>query len=319
VNGPLEYITPNMRPAQILILGGGFIGSSLADRLAKQGEKVVMLSRSALLRPIAGVEWRQGRLDDHSHLNELLPRSKALVFTATTSTPGRFQREPAREAEENLVPLLRMLEAVQEHPHIHLLYLSSGGALYGNPQNLPVVEDTTPAPLSYHAAGKAAAEHFLDVFAHQGYAVTVMRPSNVYGPGQIRKPGFGVVLTILEHIRNETPMEIWGDGETVRDYIYIDDLTHACMLALAATNAATYNIGSGEGCSIKALCRLAKQVTGQTLEIHHHPARDVDVKAIILDNTSFRTRYGWQPEVSLEQGLRNTWNWLLLHNRTTLR
>jgi UDP-glucose 4-epimerase len=259
---------------------------------------------------MSGVHWRQGRLDDTALLRELLPQCSSVVHAATTSTPGSYRQEPARDAEENLLPLLRVLEVLAEYKGVHLLYLGSGGALYGNPGRLPADESLMPQPLSYHAAGKAAAEQFLGVFARQGHPVTVLRPSNAYGPGQLVRVGFGVIPTLLSHLRDGTPMEVWGDGESVRDYLHIDDLVAACLAVLAAPHDGTFNVGSGKGISLNELCFLAERVTRRPLRMHRRPARSVDVRAVILDSRLLTSSYGWQPTVTLEQGLLSTWQWL---------
>jgi UDP-glucose 4-epimerase len=241
----------------------------------------------------------------------VLPGCHAVIHLATTSTPGTYSREPLREGEENLRPLLQLMQALDSCPTIPLVYLSSGGAIYGNPETLPVTEEHDMAPLSYHAAGKAAAEHFLGVFARQGHRVIILRPSNAYGPGQPLKTGFGVIPTLLEHLRRGTPMEIWGDGETVRDYLYIDDLVEACLKALHHPASGIYNVGSGEGHSLNELCRLAERITGRLLEPHYRPSRGGDVKAVVLDICRIRREMGWVPQVDLEEGLRRTWAKLL--------
>jgi len=294
----------------ILLLGGGFIGNTLAKRLAEQGKSVTVVSHRSPDRPIEGVNWRQGDLSDPTLMRELLSKSQSVVHLAATSTPGKYIHTPAREAEENLLPLLRLLELMGEETDIPLLFLSSGGAIYGNPVNLPATEKDVIAPLSNHAAGKASAEHFLGAFAHQGHPVTIIRPSNIYGPEQPLKSGFGLVRTLLEHIKHDTPVTIWGDGEIVRDYLYIDDLVTACLTILNSPMTGTFNIGSGLGYSINELCHLSEHVTDKKLIKNYQPERDVDIKTVILDNSHFRNNYTWKPQFTIEQGIHATWNWL---------
>ncbi|MDD3528641.1 MAG: NAD-dependent epimerase/dehydratase family protein [Gallionellaceae bacterium] len=295
----------------LLIGGNGFIGQALARALAARGEAVTVLSRRPPASAMAGVRWQPGDLNDLPLLATLLAESRAVVHLATTSTPGRHVREPARDAVENLLPLLRLLEAMNDRPELPLIYLSSGGAIYGDPAYLPVDERHVLAPLSHHAAGKAAAEQYLGVFARQGHATAILRPANVYGPGQPLQTGFGVIRTLLEHLRRGTPLTIWGDGETTRDFLHIDDMVAACLAVLDAPASGTFNLGSGNGLSLNALCRLVERVTGRAMAIRHQPARGVDVQTVILDSSAFRQRYGWQPRVSLDEGLRATWQWLL--------
>lgn len=295
---------------KILILGGGFISHALTKRLVENGLDVTVISRSTPEHLPEGTDWLQGDLSDRILIQKILPRCRTVVHLASTSTPNHHIHAPSSEAEENLLPLLRLLEILGDHSGIPLLYLSSGGAIYGNPTTLPVPEAHCLAPLSNHAASKAAAEHFLGVFAHQGNHVTILRPSNIYGPEQPMKSGFGVIRTLLEHIKHGTPMTIWGDGSIVRDYLYIDDMIDACIAVLSNPVNGTFNVGSGKGISINSLSRLVEQITGKTLDLRYQPARSVDVKEVVLNNTSIRNQYSWEPRYSIEQGIDVTWEWL---------
>ncbi|MFZ2333456.1 MAG: NAD-dependent epimerase/dehydratase family protein [Sideroxyarcus sp.] len=295
----------------LLLGGGGFIGQALARRLAELGEPVMVVARNAPIHTFPGVVWRRGDISDTALIKEVLTGCRAVIHLATTSTPGTYSREPLREGEENFLPLLRLMQTLDSSPELPLLYLSSGGAIYGNPQTLPVTEEHLLAPMSYHAAGKAAAEHFLGVFARQGHRVAILRPSNVYGPGQPHKASFGVIRSLLEHLRRGTSMEIWGDGETVRDYLYIDDLVEACLKTLEHPVSVTFNVGNGAGYSLNELCQLAQRVTGRQLELRYRPARTGDVKAVVLDVGRIRRETGWMPLVNLEEGLHRTWAKLL--------
>lgn len=294
----------------ILLLGGGFIGQALAGRLAENGQSATIISRSTYEHQTNNINWLQGDLNDAELLRKQLSKCRAVVHLASTSTPGCHVHTPTGEVAENLVPLLRLLEVMGDHTDIPLVFLSSGGAIYGNPTTLPVSETHALAPLSNHAAGKAAAEHFLGVFAHRGHPVTILRPSNVYGPNQSLRSGFGVIRTILENIKRGTPMTIWGDGNIIRDYLYIDDLVTACIRTLQNPAGGVFNIGSGMGHSIIQLCALAERVTGKPLIRDYQPARGVDVQNIALDSFRFRKLYDWRPLVTMEHGLRTTWEWL---------
>ncbi|MES9903792.1 MAG: NAD-dependent epimerase/dehydratase family protein [Sedimenticola sp.] len=297
----------------ILILGGGFIGQALAKRLVENGQPVTIVSRNMPEHLTRGINWQQGDLGDLTLMHKMLPKCRAVIHLASTSTPGHHVHAPAREAEENLLPLLRLLEMMSDHPDLPLVFLSSGGAIYGHPATTPVSETHALAPLSNHAAGKAAAEHFLGVFAHQGYPVTILRPSNVYGPNQPLKSGFGIVRTLLENLKRGTNMTIWGDGKIVRDYLYVDDLISACLAVLENPSVGTFNIGSGLGYSINELCMLAEQVTGKRLNLCYQAKRSVDVRTVVLDNSAFRCHYTWQPQHTVKQGIQTTWKWLQDH------
>lgn len=295
---------------RILILGAGFIGVALARRLAQQGKAVTLVSRSVPASNLEGVACRAGNLGDTSLMEELLSDCSHVVHAASTSTPGSHLSDPAADGRENLLPLLSLLQQLSHHDTKPLVYLSSGGSIYGNPQALPVAETHPLNPLSYHAAGKAAAEKYLGVYAQQGHPVTILRPSNVYGPGQLPRPGFGVIPTLLDHALQGTPVTIWGDGENIRDYLYIDDTVDAIAAVLDQPRSGTFNLGSGSGTSLNTLCKLVEGVTGKPLERLRQSPRSVDVREIVLDTRRFRDAFGCSPAVGIEQGIRNTWDWL---------
>jgi UDP-glucose 4-epimerase len=295
--------------SEILLLGGGFIGTALANKLTAEGRQVYVLAPNA---PFAAMNahFLQGGLDNPELLAKLLPRCSTVIHLASATTPGNSASQPVRELE-NLAPSLRLLEALQAYPEIHLIFFSSGGTIYGNPQRLPVHEDDPVAPLSYHGAGKVALEAFFHAFRGRSQAVTILRPSNAYGPAQALKSSFGLVRTMLEHARYGTPLEIWGDGENVRDFIYIDDITEACARFVALPqDSGTYNLGSGRGYSINQVRRIVEQVTGYELKTVCHPARGIDVRAVVLDISRLNARLSWKPKTSLEEGVKHTWNWL---------
>jgi UDP-glucose 4-epimerase len=293
----------------LLLGGGGFIGTALANKLTAEGRQVHVLAPNA---PSAAMNahFLQGGLDNPELLAKLLPCCSTVIHLASATTPGNSASRPVRELE-NLAPSLRLLDALQAYPEIHLIFFSSGGTIYGNPQRLPVHEDDPVAPLSYHGAGKVALEAFFHAFRGRSQAVTILRPSNAYGPAQALKSSFGLVRTMLEHARYGTPLEIWGDGENVRDFIYIDDITEACARFVALPqDSGTYNLGSGRGYSINQVRRIVEQVTGYELKTVCHPARGIDVRAVVLDISRLNARLSWKPQTSLEEGVRRTWNWL---------
>lgn len=299
-----------MIPTHVLLLGGGFIGTALAKRLALSGKEVHVLARHPPCSNIEGVHWHLGDIRNRHLLENLLSGCNTVIHLASTTTPGTSARFPLLEVD-NLFPTLSVLDALQRFPHIHLVYFSSGGTLYGNPARLPVTENTPLDPLSFHGAGKASQEMFLQAFRAQGRAVTILRPANAYGPGQPLKAGFGLVRTVLEKLHKDEPIEIWGEGEAVRDYVYIDDVTAACSIFVdLPDDNGTYNIGSGEGHSINELIRLAGQVTGKKPEVIYRPSRRSDVVKVVLDISRLRAM-GWAPKTDLSEGLSRTWEWMV--------
>lgn len=301
----------------ILILGGsGYVGQALLPHLLATGRQVHVVARHRVPLPnVPNLIAHWTALDDVSMLRAVLPHCQCVVHCASDSTPGSSANHPALETELNIMPTLRFLDLLQEYGGIHLIFLSSGGTIYGNPAIIPVKESCPLAPISFHGAGKVAIEAFLQSYSNRlARSVTILRPSNLYGPGQPYRQGFGLIRTILEHLRRDSPVEIWGDGEIVRDYIYIEDFMKVCIgfITRQDTINATdiFNVGSGKGYSINDLCNIIASVTGREIQRNYCPSRAIDVKAVILDCSKLSGRIGWQPDTDIMHGMSLTWQWL---------
>jgi UDP-glucose 4-epimerase len=278
----------------VLLLGGtGFIGNALASRLQQDKISTHILGRH-----------------DAEQIEQVLPQCSTVVHLASSTTPGSSATDPGME-KANLVLTLRLLKAMRTQPETHLIFFSSGGTVYGNPERLPVTEDAPIAPLSNHGAGKAAQEAFCQTLRAHGHAVTILRPSNAYGPGQTLKGGFGLIRTMLECVHLGTPLEVWGDGENVRDFICIDDIVEATTrLIQLPRDSGTYNLGSGVGYSVNQVKGIVEAQFGRELQTIYRPARGIDVRSVVLDNHRLTARLGWQAGVGLTDGVARTWEWL---------
>jgi UDP-glucose 4-epimerase len=298
---------------RILIVGGaGFVGRRLAAHLAAAGHRLDILVRRTTLEPIEGAVVHAGGLENVELLRHLLPQVDAVFHVASATTPGVSRAAPSLEASLNIAPTLRLLEMMQDAPGTRLVYMSSGGTVYGDPASPQVGEAAPLRPLSYYGAGKVAIETFIGACAHAfGIPATVLRPSNLYGPGQPRYLGFGVVRSMLQHVIDGSTMEIWGDGRIVRDFLYIDDLVAAFDAVLTHPDpSGTFNVGSGDGCSLNELVEIVQRASGRPLPVRHLPARTIDVQSIVLDCSAIRARLGWRPRVDLADGIARTWSWL---------
>lgn len=283
-----------MRP--VLLLGGhGFIGAALAQRLLRAGQTVHVLGRAdcAALAQL---------------LPQLLPHCGTVVHLASSTTPGSSALLPELE-QANLQLTQQLVDAcLKTQPDTHLIFFSSGGTVYGNPANLPVREDAPLVPLSPHGAAKVAQENMCLALRARGQAVSILRPSNAYGPGQTAKGGFGLVRTMLEHARQGTELQIWGNGENVRDYLHIDDLVDATLRLIAQPDKAdTYNLGSGTGYSVNQVKAMGEEVTGRPIAARYLPTRDVDVQAVVLDGQRLQGAVQWRPLMELPEGMQQTW------------
>lgn len=300
------------RQCIVLLGGSGFMGRALASRLHASGDEVHVVARGTVIDAIEGLAVHGGGMENVEHLRPVLARADAVVHMASATTPGLSRHAPVLEASGNIAPTLAILHELQQHPSARLVYLSSGGTVYGNPGRLSAKEATPTHPLSYYAAGKIALETFLRSFAHlAGNPVVILRPSNIYGPRQPMYQGFGVIRTMLQHLADGTTMEIWGDGSVVRDFIHVDDMVSAIEHVLRDSDASgTFNVGSGTGHSLNDIRALAESASGRALKVAYLPSRNIDVERIVLDSGALQTHFGWRPKVELPDGIRQTWNWL---------
>lgn len=313
-----------MMPQGILLIGGtGFVGRALVARLCRKYQEIYVIARYHHdWTGFSNVQSFESSLDNTPLLNKILPRCKTVFHLASETTPGASALHPSFEAASNLLPSLRFLECLQKYPQVLLVYVSSGGAVYGDSLQSPVTEDVALSPLSYYGAGKAALEKFILAFCKQTQGQSViLRPSNFYGPDQPYKQGFGVVPTIFHHILTGKPIQIWGDGETVRDYLYIDDFVDFCVQLLEHAiaeekKAAIYNIGSGEGTTLNELCLLIEEISGNPIVREYQDSRAVDVKNIVLDCSRIQRDYRWNATTDLRSGLVRAWEWFCANQKT---
>jgi UDP-glucose 4-epimerase len=296
--------------SSVLLVGGsGFIGRALAASFAAEGREVHVLSRRPTLDLPAGVQTHVGDQGDKTVLRPLLTRCAQVIHLASETTPGDTVWSPSTEAEASLLPALRFLECLQDFPKSRVIFVSTGGALYGNAD--VANETTVPAPSSYHGAGKVALEAFFSVLSQRrSGGLTILRPSNIYGPGQHQRAGFGIIRNLLERAKDGGQVTLWGDGSSIRDYLYIDDMVMACKLALLGP-AGIFNIGAGVGTSLNELIAHVQMITGRRLLVQRQAARASDVRQIVLDASRAMECLGWHPKASLADGILATWNWLV--------
>jgi UDP-glucose 4-epimerase len=295
----------------ILVLGaGGFIGRHLAESFASTGNAVMAATRQATTFTHSNISNVVAPFDESEYFTPLLKRCRWVIHAASISTPGSSVAQP--QLDGNLRTTLALIEALQDAPACRLLYLSSGGTLYGDREQ-PAREGDPLRPRSYHGAGKAAAEHFIHAWSAQyGGTAVVLRPTNVYGPGQAPRRGFGIIPTAFDCAMQLMPLTLWGDGASVRDYLYIDDFLALSSAALTQSfdiGMHVFNAASGETISLDELIDHIDAATGRPLQRNYQPARRVDIRSIAIDTEAARTTFGWQPTISLDEGLRRTWQW----------
>ena len=307
--------TPSMHAAveSVLVLGSaGFIGSAVCAHLARLGHQVHALGRSEADGNQHGITHMRGSIEDRELLREALGRCNRVVYAASMTTPGVSARDPSLEVLGNLLPLTRLLECAAEFPGRRIVYLSSGGAIYGD-DAANAAESRPLRPRSYYGACKAAAEAFLHAcVATTDWSAIILRPSNLYGPGPRVTKGFASVPTMFDRAIDGQAFQIWGDGSTIRDYCYIDDLVEAITSSLFIPQVRpvnVYNVASGQTASILELIEACQIASGREIHVEFQPARGVDVACVSPTRQLIADELGWKARVDLASGLQKTWAW----------
>lgn len=291
-----------------LVTGGaGFIGSHVVDALLGSGHEVAIiddLSTGSMesLRP--GVAF--------TLLDIAAPETPSVIAAANpdviihcaaqASVPGSFE-DPGRDARTNVLGTLHVLAGAVLARSQRLVYLTTGGAIYGRPMQLPCDEDHPVVPLSPYGLSKWAAEEYLRLLASPGMVIVTLRLANVYGPGQRGDGEGGVVATFLSRMSTGSQVEIHGDGEQTRDFVFVVDVAAAVIAAAVAQESATVNIGTGLGVSVNELFTSLARITGYDRPAVHVAERQGDVRHSRLDSRRARSVLGWQPTTDLAQGL----------------
>jgi UDP-glucose 4-epimerase len=299
---------------RILVIGGcGFIGSHVVDSLLARGHSVRVLDQrpERYRPPLPGVEYLMGSFLDRMTLIEAMTAVDAVCHLVSTTFPGTANLNPQTDVQDNLVGSLGVIETMLSMGISRIIYLSSGGTVYGRHDGRPVREDHPLLPINSYGIVKVAVERYLDMFAQtRGLKPVVIRASNPVGPRQGHIGVQGVISTFLRRIRDNEPIEIWGDGTVVRDFFHVADLARLCTLAAEDEGSGTFNAGSGVGTSLNDLVTRIGDVIGRPVQPVFKPARAVDVPRSVLDVTRARDHFGWQCDLSLEQAIRDSWDWL---------
>lgn len=298
----------------ILVLGGcGFIGSFIVDQLVAAGHRVSVFDRSPerFRPPVQGVRYHFGDFSDRMAVFEALAGAEVVFHLISTSFPGTANLDPRADVTGNLIGTLNLCDAMVSLGTPRLVYLSSGGTVYGRPQCEQITEDHPLRPINSYGIVKVAIEHYLEFYRTvHGLKTIAIRAANPYGPRQGHTGVQGVISTFMRALRDGRTIEIWGDGSVVRDYLYVGDLADLCVRAAQTDLIGSINAGSGVGRSLTDIVAALANVTGKRIEPVFKPGRAVDVARSVLDITRARQELGWSPVTEFSQGLQETWDWI---------
>jgi UDP-glucose 4-epimerase len=305
---------------RILVTGGaGFIGSNVVDRFLAHGHEVAVLDDlSTGFREFVDprVSFHHASITDPAAVERVLAgfRPEVVDHHAAQIDVRRSVSDPAFDAEVNVVGGIRLLEACTRHGVRKFVYASTGGAIYGEGRRLPAAEEHPVNPEAPYGASKHALEHYLYLWKLlHGLDYTVLRYPNVYGPRQNPHGEAGVNAIFIGLMLAGKRPRIFGTGEQVRDYLYVDDVVEANVAALTAGSGEILNLGTGIGTSVLDIVRGLNGILGTSIEPVHEPARPGEIQRIYLDAARARRVLGWAPTVAFPEGLRRTVEWSRTH------
>ena len=301
----------------VLVTGGaGFIGSNLVRKLIDMGMSVVVvdnLSTGKIENVPETALFYEHDITDVEMLQRIFSAHKPeyVFHLAAQASVSRSVREPDYDAKVNIIGSINLLKLSIEHGVKKFIFSSTGGAIYGDGvSKIPTPETETPNPFSPYGIAKLSVEHYLRFFHNQyGLRFTALRYGNVYGPRQDPYGEAGVVAIFTERMLKGDSVTINGDGEYVRDYVYVDDVVNANLLAMEKGDGEILNIGTGRGTTVNELFKLLKEFTGYQKDPNYGPPRPGDLRKSILDASKAKEVLGWEPKVSLGNGLKLTVEW----------
>jgi UDP-glucose 4-epimerase len=303
---------------KILILGGGgFIGSTIADRLLADGHQLRVFERPRVppYRSFGSgesVEWICGDLSSTHDVGAAVEGVDAVMHLVSTTLPKGSNDDPIYDVQSNVVATLQLLDAMVAHKVRRIVFISSGGTVYGAPRYLPVDEQHPTEPQVSYGITKLAIEKYLGLYQQlHGIRPVILRVANPYGARQRIETAQGAVGVFAHRALSGQPIEIWGDGSVTRDYIYVDDVAEAFARALTYDGAQTcFNISAGVGVSLNELVASLSTVLGREIAVQYKPGRPFDVKVNVLSNALAQRELDWSPRIELTQGLQRTLEWM---------
>lgn len=302
-----------------LVLGGrGFIGTHLIDALLGQGHvvrcfdrpNVVALGDSHAKHP--SFELYEGNFTSEADISEALQDCDVCYHLVSTTLPKSSNADPVFDVESNLVGTIRLLTLALKAGVKKVIFVSSGGTVYGEPTQVPIPETHATDPVCSYGIAKLAIEKYLALFHRlHGLDYTVLRLANPFGEGQRTHANQGAVAVFLGKVLRDEPIEIWGDGSVVRDYIHVADVVQALLASLEPSRQEhVFNIGSGRGHSLNEVLDTIEKITGRVANRQYLPGRGFDVPLSVLNIDRAKNTLGWVPTVSFEQGVERFVTWL---------
>lgn len=293
-----------------IVGGSGFIGSSLIPHLLNNNRDVLIVGRSNSPRNILpkGVRYLFGDIKEEKFVGNFLKHTDEIIYLAYSTTPRTSFENLIQDLNENLISAVRFFDIASRYPIKKMIYISSGGAVYGESDGSPISENHPTNPISPYGVTKLAIEKYAQLFwKTKKLPVVCIRPPNVYGENQKPFIGQGFISTAIASILMEREIIVYGQDGTFRDYLYIDDFIKGLLVALdKCLPGEIYNIGTGLGFNNTNIINKLKNndfLRNKTLKIIYEPLRASDVLSNVLDTNKFKSLTSWQPSISIDEGI----------------
>jgi len=293
---------------KVLVLGGtGFIGSHIVDRLLSVGHEVVVYTRNkssdaSVINPMARYVYAD--FADNVKVSEVISNVDVVVHAISSTVPSTSNLDPVSDVQQNLISTLKLLKLMIESDVKRLVYISSGGTVYGKPHTLPVPETHSLNPICSYGVVKVAIENYIGMYQElSGLQPIIIRAANPYGPRQGHSGVQGALTTFLYNNIKGKVIKIWGDGEIRRGYVYITDLVDFCQLAIESDETGVFNVDAKQNNSLNELIAEIELVTNIKSHVEYKEKRAFDIKEMHLDISKAQNTFNWSPKFSLHEGI----------------
>lgn len=296
---------------KVLVTGGaGFIGSHVNKLLLDEGHQVTVLDdlskgRKDSIDP--KVSFHQISLDNQKQLEEILPGHDAVIHMASFIEVGESVKKPVEFTQNNIVGTVKLLEAMK-NTGVKKIIFSSSACVYGKPNKIPITEnDPLGEQENPYGLTKVSMEQFCQLYHNlHGFDVTILRYFNPYGPGELHQPETHAIPNFIKSTLSKTPIPLYWKGEQVRDFIYIEDLAKAHVLALPLSGLHLYNIGTNQGVKVIDVVKKIFEILGYEVPIDDKGERKGDVPSLVASSEKIKQELDWEAQVNLEEGLQKT-------------
>jgi UDP-glucose 4-epimerase len=298
------------------VLGGsGFLGSHIVDKFLAEKHDVTVydLYPERFRRSPKGIKFVTGDFGNVGALDELIATGwEAVIHCVSTTTPKSSNESPEFDIHSNVIGTLNLLDICVRHQIGKMVFLSSGGTVYGDIGDLELVDELhSVRPMCSYGVSKLSIEHYLDVYKHlRGLEYVALRLSNPYGERQSPLRALGALTVFLHRTLKHQPVEVWGDGSVTRDFIYVGDVANAVYLATVNPISGVFNVGTGTGLSLRDILSHISAVVGFEPVVHWLPSRSFDVPRIVLDARKLKLATSWNNVTSIQDGVEITADWL---------